>query len=125
MGITYRRDTTLGVTVERWEGEITSDMICEHWRKLATDDLFLSGNKSLVLALDATPSFSPLELHTAIRKLHTPALAGKGRRVAICVKGQDRERLARAFALFSDPGQIVKLFDNKPGAIDWLLSDQE
>jgi hypothetical protein len=124
MGITYRLDTALGAIIERWEGVITYDMVCEHWLKMASDDQFLSCDKSIVLAFNGTPDFSTLDLHTAIRKVHRENLTHHGRRIAICVKGQDRERLAKAFALFADKGQIIKMFENQTDATDWLLSKQ-
>ena len=46
MGISFEFDPSLGILVERWEGVITSDMLCDYWSWLLRSDEYLAHDKT-------------------------------------------------------------------------------
>ena len=124
MGMSFELDPSLGILVERWEGVITSDMLCDYWSWLFRSDEYLAHDKTLVCLHDAQPAFQVDELVPLIRALVTPYRKQVKHWNAIWITTHEQEYLAEIYLNFSGEAGTSRIFKGRDLAIEWLRKAQ-
>lgn len=121
MGIAYRSDLALGLTVIEWDGHISIEDWRSHFAKMTSDPSWPVGRLGLLDATNAEVSALSLD---DIRQV-AGAFRGHGPKIAgikyAIVAGTEAYAYALAFQEASGPtGLVTVVFSDLDLACDWL-----
>jgi hypothetical protein len=121
MPITYRLDTSLGVLVQEWSGEVSKAELIAHWQQLL-DDPAATGCRRMLSDLGQVQlAFEREELSQAFVQTLAPRM-GTDWVLAIVVTQVQQLRLAHHFQGLASWLSRDAVFSSREQALAWLLS---
>jgi hypothetical protein len=118
--ISYKVDDSAGIVVEKWIGDITSQVLKDHWRSLTSDPVAMACKGALADISGCSLRFSSEELDQLIRSIVRPGIGGRPWKSAVVVAQLVQHGVARQYGALTDSKNEIEIFTDSALAREWL-----